>query len=314
MFDLPALHAAHALIRPIIAPTPALAWPLLARRLGTPVWVKHENHSPVGAFKLRGGLVYVDALRRAHPDITGIVSATRGNHGQSLAFAGSRAGLKVTIVVPQGNSREKNAAMRALGADLIEYGEDFEAARQEAMRLAETEGWHPVPPFHPELVRGVATYALELFQAVSDLDRVYVPIGMGSGVAGLIRTRDLLGLKTEIIGVVASGADAYAQSFEAGRVIGTDSARTFADGMACRAPLPEVVEILRAGAARIVRVSDAEIAAALRALHEDTHNMAEGAGAAALAAALQERPAGQRVAVILTGANIDREEVARVLA
>lgn len=314
MFDLPALQAAQELIRPIIAPTPALAWPLLARRLGTSVWVKHENHSPVGAFKLRGGLVYVDALRRTRPDVTGIVSATRGNHGQSLAFAGSRAGLKVTIVVPQGNSREKNAAMRALGADLIEHGEDFEAARQEAMRLAEVEGWHPVPPFHPDLVRGVATYALELFQAVSDLDRVYVPIGMGSGVAGLIRTRDLLGLKTEIIGVVATGADAYARSFDAGRVIGTDTACTFADGMACRAPVPEVVEILCAGAARIVRVSDEEIAAALRALHEDTHNMAEGAGAAALAAALQERPTDKRVAVILTGANIDREEVARVLA
>jgi len=314
MFDLAALQAAQDLIRPIIARTPTLAWPLLARRLGCSVWVKHENHSPVGAFKLRGGLVYVDMLRRTRPDITGIVSATRGNHGQSLAFAGCRAGLKVTIVVPVGNSREKNAAMRALGADLIEHGHDFEAARQEAMRLAEQEGWHPVPSFHADLVRGVATYALELFQTVEALDTVYVPIGMGSGVAGLIRTRDLLGLKTDIVGVVATGADAYAQSFEAGRVIGTETARTFADGMACRAPSPEVLDILRAGAARIVRVSDDEIAAALRALHEDTHNMAEGAGAAALAAALQERPTGKRVAVILTGANIDREEVARVLA
>ncbi|MEE3636183.1 threonine dehydratase [Pseudomonas sp. AL 58] len=316
MFDLPALRDAVRLIRPSIPATPQYAWPRLAERLGCEVWVKHENHAPTGAFKVRGGLLYVQALLATSPGVRGLVTATRGNHGQSLALAARNAGLPIIIVVPVGNSREKNAAMRALGAQLIEFGQDFDQARSEAARLARELGYELVPAFHPELIRGVATYALELFEGVDQLDCVYVPIGMGSGICGLIRTRDLLGLRTEIVGVVSTQADAFAQSLEQGCIVTTESADTFADGMACRMPQPEAFEIVRAGAARIVRVSDEEIAEAMRVFHEDTHNTAEGAGAAGLAALVQERERqqGRKVAVILSGANVDRERYARVLA
>lgn len=315
MFDLPALRDAAALIRPIVPPTPQFAWPLLAERLGCEVWVKHENHTPTGAFKVRGGLVYVDALKRSTPALAGLITATRGNHGQSLALAARQAGLPLRILVPHGNSLEKNAAMRAFGAEVVEFGRDFDEAREEAGRQAQAEGLHFVPSLHADLVRGVATYALELLEAVPDLRRVYVPIGMGSGICGLIRTRDLLGLDTEIIGVVARGADAYARSVEEGRLVGTERAETLADGMACRVPQAEALDMIRGGAARIVRVDDDEIRQAIRVLHEDTHNLAEGAGAAALAALIQERDAnrGQRVAVVLSGANIDRPLLASIL-
>jgi threonine dehydratase len=280
------------------------------------LWVKHENHAPTGAFKVRGGLVYVRSLLAQAVLPRGLVTATRGNHGQSMALAARQAGLPLVIVVPEGNSREKNAAMRALGAELVEHGVDFDVAREEAARLAEVRGYAMVPSFHPELVKGVATYALELFEAVADLDCVYVPIGMGSGICGLIQARNLLGLRTEIVGVVSSAADAFAQSFEQGRIVTTASANTFADGMACRVPHPEAFALVREHAARIVRVSDEEIAGAMRLYHETTHNTAEGAGAAALAALMQERgrQAGKRVAVVLSGANVDRERYARVLA
>ncbi|KIP89681.1 MULTISPECIES: threonine dehydratase [Pseudomonas] len=316
MFDLAALRQAATLIRPNVPATPQFAWPLLAERLGCEVWVKHENHTPTGAFKVRGGLVYVDALLRREPTTAGLVSATRGNHGQSMALAAGKAGLPISIVVPRGNAREKNAAMAALGAEVIEYGRDFDEARGRAAELAAQRGLHFVPSLHPDLIRGVATYALELFEAAPPLKRIYVPIGLGSGICGVIRTRDLLGLDTEVIGVVSSAADAYAQSFAAGRVICTDSADTIADGMACRMPQPEALEIIRAGAARIVRVDDDEIRQAIRILHEDTHNLAEGAGAAALAALIQEREInrGQRSAVVLSGANIDRAALASILA
>ncbi|TBU90910.1 threonine dehydratase [Phytopseudomonas dryadis] len=316
MFDLEALRQAAALIRPVVPPTPQFAWPLLARRLGCEVWVKHENHNPTGAFKVRGGLVYVDALRRREPRVSGLVSATRGNHGQSLALAARQAGLHLRIVVPRGNAREKNAAMTALGAEVIEHGQDFDEARAWAAQLAGRLDLHFVPSLHPDLIRGVATYALELFEAAPPLKRIYVPIGLGSGICGVIRSRDLLGLDTEVIGVVSSAADAYAQSFAAGRIICTDSADTLADGMACRMPQAEALEIIRAGATRIVRVDDEEIRQAIRALHEDTHNLAEGAGAAALAALTQEREVnrGERVAVVLSGANIDRAALASILA
>ncbi|ACB96786.1 threonine dehydratase [Beijerinckia indica] len=308
MFDLDGLRAAADLVHKVVAPTPTHAWPLLAARTGAQVFVKHENHTPTGAFKLRGGLTYIDHLLRAGAPPKGLISATRGNHGQSLAFAGRRAGLKVAIVVPEGNSIEKNAAMRAFGAELIESGRDFDAAVETATSLAQERAWHRVPSFHPELVRGVATYALELFEAVQDLDTVYVPIGLGSGICGLIHTRDLLGRKTEIVGVVAANADAYAQSFETGKLVTTASASTLADGMACRIPMEEALTMIRKGAARVVRVEEDEIKAAIRAYHEDTHNLAEGAGAAPLAALLRERDrqAGKRVGLILTGANIDR--------
>lgn len=316
MFELTALRQAAELIGRHVPPTPQYSWPLLAQRLGCEVWVKHENHTPASAFKIRGGLLYVDELLRREPGLLGMISATRGNHGISLAMAAQRSGIPLRVLVPEGNSTEKNAAMRACGAEVIEYGRDFDSARQHAAELAAQSGWHFVPALHPDLIRGVATYALELFEAAPPLRRVYVPIGMGSGICGLIRTRDLLGLDTEIIGVVSSAADAYAQSFEQGRIVCTETAETFADGMACRMPAAEALEIINQGATRIVRVDDGEIRQAIVALHEDAHNTAEGAGAAALAAAIQEqeRNRGERIAVVLSGANIDRKLLAKILA
>jgi threonine dehydratase len=319
LFDLRDLRDAEAVVRSAMAPTLQQEWPLLSMRSGARVFVKHENHTPTGAFKVRGGLVYVDRLL-AGGRPRGLVSATRGNHGQSLAFAARRAGLPVSIVVPHGNSVEKNAAMRALGAELIESGEDFDAARETAIGLAAERDLHMVPAFHADLVRGVATYALELLGSLRDLDCVldcvYVPIGQGSGICGLITVRDLLGLETEIVGVVSSEADAYARSLEQGHLVTTRTARTVADGMACRVPDAASLKIIERGAARIVRVTDAEVEGAVRAYHEDTHNLAEGAGAAPLAALLleRERQQGRRVGLVLTGANIDRRVAARILA
>jgi threonine dehydratase len=316
MFTADDLAAAARVVHAAIPPTPQYAWPLLAARVGTEVVVKHENHTPIGAFKVRGGLVYVDGLRRDRPGVAGILSATRGNHGQSLAYAGRRFGLPVTVVVPRGNSVEKNAAMRAFGAELVEHGADFDEAKQHGVALAERRGYEFVPSFHRDLVTGVATYARELFEAAPDLDVVYVPIGLGSGICGVIGTRDLLGLKTEIVGVVSERANAYRLSYDAGRPIATNSAATFADGMAVRVPDEEAAAMIRAGAARIVEVSDDEIAEAIRIYHETTHNLAEGAGAAPLAAVMQERDRlrGRRVGLILSGGNIDRPWAAQVLA
>lgn len=316
MSSLMVLEAAAAIVYRSMPPTPQYAWPLLAQRTGCEVWVKHENHTPIGAFKVRGGLVYMQALKRERPDIKGVVSATRGNHGQSIALAAAQNDVTATIVVPQGNSVEKNAAMRALGAELIEAGNDFDSARDAAIRLAAERGLAMVPSFDVDLVRGVASYALELLRGAPLLDTVYVPIGLGSGICGVIRTRDLLGLKTEVVGVVSRNANAYRLSFDAGRPVATNSAATFADGMAVRVPDPEALAIIRAGAARIVEVSDDEVAEAIRIYHTDTHNLAEGAGAAPLAALAQERGrlAGRTAAVILTGGNIDRPWAAEVLA
>lgn len=307
MFSLPELEAAHRVVLQAFPGTPHYAWPLLAERCGAEVWVKHENHTPIGAFKLRGGLVYAERLKRERPEVAGIVSATRGNHGQSLAFAGRRYGVPVTIVVPQGNSAEKNAAMRAFGARLVEHGVDFEAARDEAVRLAAADGLELTPPFATDLVKGVATYSLELFRGAPALDTLYVPIGLGSGICGAIRTRDLLGLRTEIVGVQAAGADCYARSFAQGRLVALDRADTLADGVAVRQPDPNALAIIRAGAARIVTVTDAEIGEAIRTYWTDTHNLAEGAGAAPLAALLRERERmqGRRVGLVLSGGNID---------
>jgi threonine dehydratase len=307
MFDIAELERAHEVVRQAVPPTPAYAWPLLGARLGASVVVKHENHTPTGAFKVRGGLTYVDRLKHEQPKVAGLISATRGNHGQSLAFAGRRYSLPVTIYVPHGNSVEKNRAMQAFGATLVEHGDDFQAAREEAGRKAEREGLHLVPSFHAHLVLGVATYALELFRAASDLDVLYVPIGQGSGISGCILARDLLGLKTEIVGVQSTLAPSYALSFAAGTVVTTETSNTLADGMATRIPDEEALAIVRKGASRIVQVTDDEIAVAIRAYWTDTHNVAEGAGAAALAAALQEKRklAGKRVGLILSGGNID---------
>ncbi|MFH0296810.1 threonine dehydratase [Bradyrhizobium sp. 31Argb] len=307
MFDLGQLERAQAIVGTAVPPTPVHAWPLLAERLGADVLVKHENHTPTGAFKVRGGLVYLDRLKREQPDTPGIISATRGNHGQSLAFAARRHGVPATIYVPHGNSVEKNRAMRAFGAELVEHGQDFQAAREEAFRRAESAGLHMVPSFHPDLVLGVATYALELFKAAPDLDLLYVPIGQGSGICGCIRVRDLLGLKTEIVGVQSTEAPSYALSFAAGTVVTTETANTRADGMATRIPDADALAMIRKGASRIVQVTDDEVGAAIRCYWTDTHNLAEGAGAAALAAALQERDGiqGKRVGLVLSGGNID---------
>jgi threonine dehydratase len=307
MFDLRQLEQAQAIVGAAMPPTPAYAWPLLSERLGATAIVKHENHTPIGAFKVRGGLVYVDRLKRERPDTAGLISATRGNHGQSLAFAAGRYGVPVTIYVPSGNSVEKNRAMRAFGADLVEHGEDFQAAREEAERHARRDGLEFVPSFHPDLVMGVATYALELLRKFGDIDVLYVPIGQGSGICGCILARDLLGLATEIVGVQSTEAPSYALSFAAGTVVATNSSNTLADGMATRVPDPDALAIIRKGASRIVQVSDDEVAAAIRAYWTDTHNLSEGAGAAALAAAMQEKPKlrGKRVGLILSGGNID---------
>jgi threonine dehydratase len=309
MFNLVDLERAHEIVGRAVPPTATLAWPLLAERLGASVIVKHENHTPIGAFKVRGGLVYVDRLKRERPNTAGIVSATRGNHGQSLAFAAARYGLPVTIYVPHGNSTEKNRAMKAFGARLVEYGDDFQAAREEAELHARRDGFELVPSFHPDLVLGVATYALELLRAAPDLDLLYVPIGQGSGICGCILARDLLGLKTEIVGVQSTEAPSYALSFSAGTVVSTNSSNTLADGMATRVPDADALAIIRRGASRIVLVTDDEIATAIRAYWTDTHNLAEGAGAASLAAALQDRAklGGKRVGLILSGGNIDFE-------
>lgn len=303
------MEGAACLVGAVFPPTPQIAWPLLAARTGAEAWVKHENHTPTGAFKVRGGLIYMDRLRRERPGVPGVVSATRGNHGQSLAYAGKRNGVAVTILVPRGNSTEKNAAMRAQGARLVEHGADFDEARVEAARLAAAEGLEYAPSFAPDLVLGVATYALELFRGAPPLDALYVPIGMGSGICGCILARDLLGLRTEVVGVQSDAAPAYALSFAAGRVVETPSADTLADGMATRVPDPAALDVIRRGASRIVTVTDDEVAAAIRAYWQDTHNLAEGAGAAPLAALMQEAPRmrGKRVGLVLCGGNIDLE-------
>jgi threonine dehydratase len=314
LFTLDELEATIPIVRAFVPATPTYGWPLLNSRSGAEVIVKHENHTPTGSFKARGVLVYVDALRRAGQMPKGLVTATRGNHGQSVAIAADRNHIPAIIVVPEGNSREKNAAMEAFGGQLVVAGKDFDESRVVAAEIGHQRGYHFVPSFHRELVKGVATYAHELF-ASCDLDVVYVPIGMGSGICGLITVRDLLGLKTEIVGVVAEGAPAFALSFEAGRPVKANSARTFADGMACRDPPLEAFEIIARGAARIVSVSEDEIAEAIRIYYTTTHNLAEGAGAAPLAALLKEkrRCAGKRVGLILSGGNIDMAIFAQIL-
>lgn len=315
MLSLTDVEDAAAIVQTAMPPTAQYAWPLLAKRTRCEVWVKHENHTPTGAFKVRGGLVYMDRAKREQPGLKGVISATRGNHGQSIALAAGKVGIPATIVVPHGNSVEKNAAMKAFGAELVEAGHDFDAAKEAALRLAEERGLAMVPSFHRDLVRGVATYALELFRAAPALDTIYVPIGLGSGICGTIAVRDVLGLPTKVVGVVSTEAAAYALSFAAGKVVATNSADTMADGMAVRGPDAEALDIILKGADRIVQVSDAEIGTAMRAYYEDAHQLTEGAGAAALAALLQERERmnGKRVGLVLSGGNIDRPVYLRVL-
>ncbi|MEK9722152.1 MAG: threonine dehydratase [Rhodospirillaceae bacterium] len=302
------LEAAAEVVYAHMPPTPQYAWPLLAKRVGAEVWVKHENHTPIGAFKVRGGLNYMTRLKAAQPDCPGVITATRGNHGQSVALAAAKVGLKATILVPHGNNTEKNAAMAAFGGELIEHGDDFQEAREYAGTLGAERGLHMIGPFEPGLVAGVGTYSLEFLTAVPDLDAVYVPIGMGSGICGMISAREALGHTTEVIGVVAERAPAYALSFAAGNCVATNTADTLADGLACRVPDPNALEIIMGGAARVVTVTEAEMTAAMAHYFTDTHNVAEGAGAAPLAALLKERAAiaGTRVGLVLSGGNADK--------
>jgi threonine dehydratase len=318
-FQLPTLEemdSAARLIYTFMPPTPQYRWPLLEELTGTEVWVKHENHTPVGAFKIRGGIVYLDDLRRRQPDCAGVVTATRGNQGQSIGFAARAEGLQALVVVPHGNSREKNASMRALGVELIEAGEDFQEACEAADRIAEERGLHRLPALDALLVRGVGTYAMEFLRAAPELDTVYVPVGMGSGVCGMMAARDALGLKTRVVGVTSTGAPAYKLSFEAGHVIEHAVTTVLADGMACRCPNADALRAMLAGCERVVEVSEEEVAEAMRILFSCTHNVAEGAGAASFAALMQERAAmrGKRVGVVLCGGNVDADVFARVLA
>jgi len=314
-FDRNDLDAATAVVRRHVPPTPQYSWPMLDQLAGSQVIVKHENHTPVGAFKVRGGLVYMDRLVIGRPHVAGVVSATRGNHGQSLAFAGREYGRSVVVCVPHGNSVEKNAAMRALGAEVVEHGTDFQEARERSIEVAAERGLEPVPPFHPDLVLGVATYALELFEGAGSLDTVYVPVGMGSGINALIAVRDLLGLDTQIVGVVAERAPSTLLSFERGEVVTTGSASTFVDGVATRSPDPEAIDGICAGAARIIAVSDDATADAMRIVYRSTHNVAESAGAIALAGLLSEpvEQRGTRSAFVLCGGNVDTAQFHAVL-
>jgi threonine dehydratase len=310
------IEAAAETVYAGLPPTPQYAWPLLAERCGTAVWVKHENHTPIGAFKVRGGLLYMARLLAERPESNGVIAATRGNHGQSIAFAARANGLTAVIVVPEGNSSEKNASMRALGAELVVHGHDFQAAFEYAMGLADERDLTMVPSFAEDLIAGVSTYAMELLTAVPDLDTLYVPIGLGSGICGCIAAREALGLTTKIVGVVAENAPCYALSFAQGQPVSTNSADTLADGLACRIPADEAVAVINRYAERIVTVSEAEIRAAMRHFFTDTHNIAEGAGAAALAALLgeRERAAGQTVGLVLSGGNVDRALFQAILA
>ncbi|HTT10308.1 MAG TPA: threonine dehydratase [Burkholderiaceae bacterium] len=313
---LAAVESAAALVHRHLPPTPQYCWPLLAQRLGAEAWVKHENHTPVGAFKLRGGIVYVDALKQREPHCRALVAATRGNHGQSIALAARLYGVTPTIYVPYGNSVEKNAAMRALGATLVEHGSDFQAAREEAARHASASGAHFVPAFHDDLVAGVATLWLEFFRSVPALDVVFVPIGQGSSINACVAVRNTLGLATRIVGVVSTGAPCYALSFAAGRVVEAPVTTLLADGLACRLPDQAPLDVIRANVDEIVQVTDAEVAEAMRVIFATTHNVAEGAGAAACAAAMQRRGAiaGRRIGLPLSGGNVDTGVFARVLA
>lgn len=295
-------------------PTPQYTWPLMNERLDAELWIKHENYTPIGAFKIRGALAYFRHLRNSGEGVRGVITATRGNHGQAVAFAALRERIPAIVYVPRGNSVSKNLAMRALGATLVEHGSNFDEAREEAGRRAAADGLHFVPSFHERLVAGVATYSYELLRAVDNVDVVYMPIGMGSGICGMCAAREALGLRAEIVGVVSEHAPVYLKSFEQRKAVEWPSGTKLADGMACGVANPEAVEIICKHVAGIVTVTDEEVAAAMRILFDDTHNVAEGAGAAGVAAILKaKRLSGKRVATILSGGNVDREVFASVL-
>lgn len=309
------IHEAQEILLRYMPPTPQYTWPLVNVRLGAEAWIKHENHTPVGAFKIRGALIYLDWLRQMQPSLHGVVAATRGNHGQGVAMAARLNGIQSVIVVPHDNSREKNRAMIAQGAELVEHGQDFQESLEFARDLASTRCFVMVDSFHERLVMGTATYAMEFFRSVPALDVVYVPIGLGSSICGVSAVRNALALTTKIVGVVASGSPSYALSFRQRRIVAAPSLTALADGLACRTPNREAMEVIWQNVERIIEVSDNEIAAAMRALYQDTHNLSEGAAAAALAGALREKDLnrGKRIGVILTGGNVDAPVFASVL-
>lgn len=318
-FSRDEVDAARQTVARFVPPTPQFAWPLLREQLGLQVWIKHENHTPAGAFKVRGGMTYFETLAREQPALRGVLSATRGNHGQSVGWGARRYGLQATIVVPHGNSVEKNAAMRALGVELLEHGEDFQAAREHAIALAEERRLHMVPSFHRELVRGVMTYWVEFFESFArgeEPEVVYVPIGQGSGFCAAAAARAHTGARSKLVGVVSAHATTYLDSFRARRVVEAPVTTQLADGMACRIADQEALEVVLREAEDIVTVTDAEVAQAMRLLFAATHNVAEGAGAAGLAAAMRqrERLAGRSVGCALTGGNVDSDMFAKVLA
>jgi threonine dehydratase len=314
--SLAEIREAQTVVYRHMQPTPQYSWPLVNQRLGIEAWIKHENHTPVGAFKLRGALVYMDWIKQSQPEVKGVVAATRGNHGQGVGMAARLAGLRAVIVVPHGNSREKNRAMLAQGVELIEEGQDFQESLEFARRLAVERDYAMVDSFHERLVMGTATYAIELFEAAPLLDTVYVPIGLGSSICGVSAARNALGLETEIVGVVSSQSPSYSLSFKQRKLVESPSLTAIADGLACRTPNASAMEAIWGSVSRIIEVTDAEIADGMRALYEDTHNLAEGAGAAAFAAAMKEKHllAGKQIGIILTGGNIDRQAYAEVLA
>lgn len=309
MFQLDELRAAQQLVYQHLSPTPQYNYPLLDQTTGLSLWLKHENHLPTGAFKVRGGITLLDWLINQHPEYEGIITATRGNHGQSQARAATAVGKRAVILVPEGNAKEKNAAMKAYGGEVIEFGRDFDEAREEALRRSAEGSLFMVPPFHKELVRGVASYALELFDELQDLDKLYVPIGCGSGICSCILARDLLGLDTEIVGVVSENADTVKQSIEQNRLVETESANTFADGLAVRVPVQEAYDIYKDGMSEVVTVSEQEIADAIRLIYQTTHNITEGAGSASVAAAIKQKESnqGKKIGAVLSGANIDTD-------
>ena len=307
---------AQQLVYAVMLPTPQISWPLLSERLGADVWVKHENHTPIAAFKARTAIVYAAELFRRSNDIRGLVTATRGNHGQSVALAARRFNVPAYVVVPKGNSSEKNAAMRAQGANLIEFGHDYQESKEHAQKLARENSWHFVPSYHRDIVKGVATYWLEFFSAVANLDIVYVPVGQGSGICSCVAVRNGLNVPTKIVGVVPEGAPAYALSFEARRAVTAPVTTILGDGMACRVPDPASLEVVLENVERIVVVSEDEMRQAMKIYFTDTHNVAEGAGAAGLAAALKEKEIlnGRRVGLVLSGGNVDHDVFAKVLS
>jgi threonine dehydratase len=307
---------AQAVLYRFMPPTPQYSWPLINQRLGAEAWIKHENHTPVGAFKLRGALVYIDWLKKTQPSLEGVVAATRGNHGQGVGMAARLLGLKAVIVVPQGNSSEKNRAMLSQGVELVEHGHDFQESLEFARGLATERGFAMVDSFHERLVMGTATYALEFFEAAPPLDAIYVPIGLGSSICGVAAARNALGLSTQIIGVVAAESPSYSLSFQQHKVVEAPSKTLIADGLACRTPNPSAMETIWENVSHIVELSEAEIAEAMRALYQDIHNLAEGAGAAGLGGALKEISLlrDKRIGIVLTGGNVDAPVFAKVLA